>query len=69
MYDYRLDDAGISSLEEGDEDEERKVNGALSYRFLMQPRPSDAFLFFTQSSFCLYCRSSGSAGWNLQRVL
>lgn len=69
MYDYRLDDAGISSLEEGDEDEERKVNGALSYRFLMQPRPSDAFLFFTQSSFFLYCRSSGSAGWNLQRVL
>lgn len=53
MYDYRLDDAGISSLEEGDEDEERKVNGALSYRFLMQPGPSDAFLFFTQSSFFL----------------
>lgn len=26
VYDYRLDDAGISNLEDDDEDEERKVN-------------------------------------------
>ncbi len=26
MYDYRLDDAGISNFEDDDEDEERKVN-------------------------------------------
>lgn len=26
VYDYRLDDAGISNLEDDEEDEERKVN-------------------------------------------
>lgn len=26
VYDYRLDDAGISNFEEEDEEEERKVN-------------------------------------------
>lgn len=33
VYDYRLDDAGISNLEDDHEDEERKVNYASSYRF------------------------------------
>ena len=60
MYDYRLDDAGICNFEDDDEDEERKV--IISYRSFMQPRPSDAFLLFSQSSFCMLSRSSGSAG-------
>ena len=52
MYDYRLDDAGITNFENDDEDEEKNVNmmmDAKAYRFYMQPRPSDAFLLFIQS--------------------
>lgn len=60
MYDYRLDDAGICNFEDDGEDEERKV--MISYRSFMQPKPLDAFLLFSQSSFCLLSRSSGSAG-------
>lgn len=50
VYDYRLDDAGVSRPDDDEEDEERKVNNASFYiDFLLKLGPSD--LNRTEASF------------------
>lgn len=52
VYDYRLDDAGVSNLEVDDGDEARKVKYSFPCRFLMQSNPPGACLLF---SHCFSC--------------
>lgn len=50
MYDYRLDDAGISNLKEDDEDEERKVNDTFCHTDLNATK--NIFILFSHLFAC-----------------
>ena len=64
VYDYRLDDAGISNFEDEDEDEERKVNRLCIIIQIVHAAKTIRciFAFYSIIFFFRYPRSSGSAG-------
>lgn len=65
VYDYRLDDAGVSRKDDEEEEEDRKVSDAPGG---ITSDQNLAVLVLMVGSCRPRRRCSGSAGWTLQRV-